>query len=54
MDREVKDTIIAVAFGILVLIGAGAFVSDLSNLRSPIETLRGPLNVDQGKDSGVL
>ncbi len=46
IDRALKETIIAVAFGILVLIGAGSFVTDLSNLGKPIETLRGA-RVDQ-------
>ena len=45
IDREVKDTIFAVAFGILMLIGAGSLISDLSNLKSPINVLRGPPSV---------
>lgn len=39
MDREVKDTIIAVAFGILLLIGAGSLATDLSNIASPLQTI---------------
>ena len=40
MDRELKDTIFAVAFGILVLIGASSLATDLSNLGNPIVTIR--------------
>lgn len=39
MNREVKDTIIALAFGVLLVVSAGTLVSDISTLGAPLEKI---------------
>ena len=37
VNRELKENLIALAFGMLLIIGAGTLVSDISTLGSPLE-----------------
>ena len=37
LNREIKESLIALAFGALIIIGAGTIVSDIGNLGTPLE-----------------